>query len=83
MAHILTIEAFAKHLPPGTLNFVSGKGRKTMGPIMRTGHIDGLAFIGGSSAADSIIKEHPNPHRLKIFLQLEGKASSSLLSAYS
>lgn len=44
-----------------------------MGPIMRTGAIDGLAFIGGSSAADSIIKEHPNPHRLKIFLQLEGK----------
>jgi glyceraldehyde-3-phosphate dehydrogenase (NADP+) len=40
---------------------------------MKTGRIDILAFIGGSSAADRIIKDHPNPHRLKLFLQLEGK----------
>ena len=73
LAHILTIEAFQKHLPPGTLNFVSGSGRATMAPMMRTGDIDVLAFIGGSKAADAIIKEHPHPHRLKIFLQLEGK----------
>lgn len=73
LAHILTIEAFQKHLPPGTLNFVSGSGRSTMAPMMRTGDIDVLAFIGGSKAADAIIKEHPHPHRLKIFLQLEGK----------
>ena len=44
-----------------------------MAPMMRTGDIDVLAFIGGSKAADAIIKEHPHPHRLKIFLQLEGK----------
>jgi glyceraldehyde-3-phosphate dehydrogenase (NADP+) len=73
LAHILTIEAYAKHLPPGTINFFSGSGRETMGPIMATGLIDTLAFIGGSSAADLIIKAHPHPHRLKIFLQLEGK----------
>lgn len=40
---------------------------------MATGAIDILAFIGGSSAADQIIKAHPHPHRLKVFLQLEGK----------
>jgi glyceraldehyde-3-phosphate dehydrogenase (NADP+) len=40
---------------------------------MKTGDIDILAFIGGSKAADSIIKDHPHPHRLKLFLQLEGK----------
>lgn len=28
---------------------------------------------GSSKAADKIIKDHPNPHRLKLFLQLEGK----------
>ena len=27
----------------------------------------------GSHAADLIIKDHPQPHRLKVFLQLEGK----------
>jgi glyceraldehyde-3-phosphate dehydrogenase (NADP+) len=73
LAHILTIEAFQKHLPPGTLNFVSGSGRATMSPMMKTGAIDVLAFIGGSKAADAIIKDHPHPHRLNVFLQLEGK----------
>lgn len=73
LAHIMTMEAYARHLPPGVLNFVSGSGRDTMGPIMASGFIDVLAFIGGSNAADAIIKSHPSPHRLKLFLQLEGK----------
>ena len=42
-----------------------------MPPLMATGDVDGLAFIGGSKAADDLIKQHPNPHRLKVFLQLE------------
>jgi glyceraldehyde-3-phosphate dehydrogenase (NADP+) len=67
------VEAFAKALPPGAMNFVSGRGRETMPPLMRTGDIDGLAFIGGSRAADDLIKQHPRPHRLKVFLQLEAK----------
>ena len=73
LAHLLTIEAFAKALPPGTINFVSGSGRVTMPPLMESGKIDSLAFIGGSGAADKLIKAHPEPHRLKIFLQLEAK----------
>ena len=73
LAHILTMEAYAAALPPGVINFVSGSGRTTIPPMMRTGDIDVLAFIGGSKAADLIIKEHPHPHRLKLFLQLEGK----------
>lgn len=44
-----------------------------MPPLMASGAIDGLAFIGGSNAADSLIKDHPHPHRLKVFLQLEAK----------
>ena len=73
LVHMLTMEAYAKHLPKGVVNFVSGSGRSTIGPMMKTGLIDILAFIGGSKAADAIIKEHPHPHRLKVFLQLEGK----------
>lgn len=34
LVHILTAKAAAKALPPGVLNFVSGAGRATMGPIM-------------------------------------------------
>ena len=80
LAHILTMEVYAKHLPPGTINFFSGSGKKTMSPIMKTGLIDILAFIGSSKAADSIIKSHPYPHRLKVFLQLEGKNLGIVMS---
>lgn len=73
LCHLLTMEAFAKALPPGTMNFVSGRGRDTMPPLMKTGDLDGLAFIGGSKAADDLIGQHPHPHRLKVFLQLEAK----------
>ena len=48
-------------------------GRVTIPPLMKTGLIDVLAFIGSSGSADKIIKDHPHPHRLKLFLQLEGK----------
>lgn len=70
---IIVVEAFAKSLPPGAMNFVSGRGRDTMPHLMKTGDIDALAFIGGSKAADDLIGQHPHPHRLKVFLQLEAK----------
>ena len=49
LVHLLTIEAFAKALPVGAINFVSGSGRVTMPPLMESGKIDSLAFIGGIS----------------------------------
>merc|ERR1712238_343714 len=72
LVHLLTMEAF-QHYTPGAVHFVSGRGRETMPTLMKTGKIDSLAFIGGSSAADALIRQHPHPHRLKIFLQLEAK----------
>ena len=47
---------------------------------MASGSIDGLAFIGGSKAADDLIRQHPSPHRLKLFLQLEAKNMGIFLS---
>lgn len=73
LAHLLTFEAFSKSLPKNTIHFISGGGRKTLPPLMESGDIDGLAFIGGTNAADKLIKQHPSPHRLKLFLQLEAK----------
>ena len=80
LSHLLTFEAFAKALPPNTIHFISGGGRKTLPPLMESGKIDGLAFIGGTSAADKLIKQHPEPHRLKIFLQLEAKNMAIVLN---
>ena len=50
---ITAADAIAAAFPPGVVNFISGSGRKTMGPIMKTGLVDMLGFIGGSKAADS------------------------------
>lgn len=73
LVHLLTMEAFQRALPPGAMNFVSGRGRDSMPLLMQSGKIDALAFIGGSAAADDLIRQHPHPHRLKVFLQLEAK----------
>jgi acyl-CoA reductase-like NAD-dependent aldehyde dehydrogenase len=70
---LFKVDAFSKTFPPGTIHFISGSGRTTMPPLMRSGFIDGLGFIGGSKAADELIRQHPEPHRLKLFLQLEAK----------
>lgn len=73
LVHVLTAPAFQQALPPGVINFVSGSGRSTMGPIMESGLVDVLGFIGGTKGVDALIKAHPHPHRLKVFAQLEGK----------
>merc|ERR1719478_1747938 len=46
LVHVLTADAFAASLPKGVINFVSGSGRATMAPIMASGLIDVLGFIG-------------------------------------
>jgi len=37
-----------------------------MGPIMESGLVDVLGFIGGTRGADALIAAHPAPHRLKV-----------------
>ena len=73
LVHVLTADAIAAALPAGTVNFISGSGRKTMGPVMETGLVDVLGFIGGTKGCDGVLRSHPAPHRLKLFAQLEGK----------
>ncbi|CAK0804848.1 unnamed protein product [Prorocentrum cordatum] len=73
LAHVLTMEVYAECFPKGVVNFVAGRGRDTMPPIMRSGKVDLFAFIGSSKAADSLIREHPQPHRLRSLLSLDGK----------
>jgi len=72
LAHILTIDALRATLPDGVVNFVSGGGRETLPAVMRSGVVDLLGFIGGSKGADALITQHPRPHRLRVFSQLEG-----------
>ena len=73
------LEAFRTAFPPGVVNTVYGRGRETMTPLMASGKIDVLAFIGSSQAADALKKAHPRPHRLRCVLGLEAKNPAIVL----
>ncbi|MFZ4506064.1 MAG: aldehyde dehydrogenase family protein [Fimbriimonas sp.] len=67
------LEAFRDAFPPGVVNILNGRGSEIAGPIMQSGKIELLAFIGSSKTADILKKQHPSPHRLKSVLSLDAK----------
>lgn len=73
------LEAFRDAFPKGVVNTVYGKGREVTPPIMASGKVDALAFIGSSQAASSMKKLHPKPHRLRSILGLEAKNPGIIL----
>jgi glyceraldehyde-3-phosphate dehydrogenase (NADP+) len=56
-----------------SLRSISGSGREMMSPIMASGLLDCLGFIGTNAAADALQKAHPAPHRLRVCLGLDAK----------
>lgn len=73
LLHQPLLEAFKKSFPPGVVNTVYGEGQKVISPLMKSGKIDVLAFIGSCKVADILKAQHPAPHRLKCVLGLEAK----------
>jgi glyceraldehyde-3-phosphate dehydrogenase (NADP+) len=73
LLHQPLLEPLANSFPPGVVNTVYGEGEKVISPLMSSGQIDVLAFIGSSKVADVIKKQHPLPHRLHTILGLEAK----------
>jgi glyceraldehyde-3-phosphate dehydrogenase (NADP+) len=73
------LEAFRDAFPPGVVNTLFGMGRTVAPPLMRSGKVDVLAFIGNSKAANALQKEHPKPHRLRLVLGLEAKNPAIVL----
>lgn len=74
------LEALRVSFPPGVVNTLFGAGRIVTPPLMRSGKVDVLAFIGTSKAANVLHKEHPKPHRLRMVLGLEAKNPAIVLS---
>lgn len=70
---------FRDSFPRGVVNFVYGEGRQVAGPLMASGGIDVLAFIGSSRAADALKHQHPRPHRLRSVLGLDAKNPAVIL----
>lgn len=67
------LEAFRDAFPKGVVNAIYGNGREVTPPLMASGKVDALAFIGSSRAASTLKKLHPKPHRLRSILGLEAK----------
>jgi len=61
------------------VNTVYGDGHKVIQPLMESGRIDVLAFIGSSRVADILKQQHPKPHRLRCVLGLEAKNAGIVL----
>ncbi len=73
------LEAFRDSLPPGVINTVYGTGEEVVPPLMESGQIDVLAFIGSSRVADSLKKAHPHPHKMRSVLGLGAKNPAIVL----
>ena len=74
------LEAFRDAFPPGVVNIVSGHGSEIVGPIMESGKVDVLAFIGSSRVANTLQKQHPRPARLRSILGLDAKNPAIVLA---
>lgn len=73
------LEAFRDAFPAGVVNTVYGEGRTIIGPLMASGKVDCLAFIGTARVADGLKKQHPAPHRLRCVLGLDAKNPAIVL----
>jgi glyceraldehyde-3-phosphate dehydrogenase (NADP+) len=79
LLHEPLLQAFKESFPPGVVNTVYGHGQGVITPLMTSGKIDVLAFIGSSKVAGILKKQHPLPHRLRCVLGLEAKNSGIVL----
>ena len=79
LLHRPLLEAFRDAFPKGVVNTLYGQGRRIIGPIMKTGRLNVLAFIGSSKVADILKQQHPAPHRLRCVLGLDAKNAAIVL----
>ncbi|MGE5355611.1 MAG: NADP-dependent glyceraldehyde-3-phosphate dehydrogenase [Deltaproteobacteria bacterium] len=80
LLHSPLLRAFCEAFPKGVVNTIYGDGREIIGPLMESGKINVLAFIGTSRVADILKKQHPLPHRLRSVLGLEAKNPAIILN---
>ncbi len=73
------LEAFAQSFPPGVVNFIYGEGSEIVGPLVKSGRIDVLAFIGSAKVGSLLKHQHPRPNRLRSVLGLGAKNAAVIL----
>jgi glyceraldehyde-3-phosphate dehydrogenase (NADP+) len=80
LLHGPLLAALRDCFPAGVVNVVYGDGEAVTGPLMESGKVDVLAFMGPSQYADRLILKHPAPHRLHLVLGLEAKNPAIVLA---
>ncbi len=80
LANALLAPALAQSFPPGVVNVVTGDGATVVGPMMESGLVDVLAFIGSARTAAILLKQHPRPNRLRTVLGLGAKNTALVLA---
>jgi glyceraldehyde-3-phosphate dehydrogenase (NADP+) len=73
------LEAFRDAFPAGVVNTVYGDGEVVVPPLMASGKVDVLGFIGTHRVADALRAVHPRPHRLRCVLGLDAKNPAIIL----
>ncbi len=73
------LAAFRDAFPAGAVNVFQGDGPTVIGPIMESGDVDCLAFIGSSRVANILKRQHPRPNRLRCITGLESKNPAVIL----
>jgi glyceraldehyde-3-phosphate dehydrogenase (NADP+) len=73
LAHYPLLNAFKEAFPAGTVNTLYGKGSEIITPLMESGKVNVLAFIGSSKVANGLKKLHPKVNRLRAILSLDAK----------
>jgi glyceraldehyde-3-phosphate dehydrogenase (NADP+) len=80
LAHLPLLEAMRDAFPPGVVNVIQGDGAETVGPLMASGDVDVLAFIGTSRVANLLQRQHPRLNRLRSITGLEAKNPAVVLA---
>lgn len=73
------LKAFQTSFPKGVVNIIYGRGEELITPIMKSGRLNVLAFIGSSKVANILKSHHPKPNRLKCVLGLDAKNPAIIL----
>lgn len=79
LLHAPLLELMAEVFPPGVVNVIQGDGATVVGPLMQSGEVDVLAFIGTSRVVNILKKQHPRPNRLRSITGLEAKNPAVVL----
>jgi glyceraldehyde-3-phosphate dehydrogenase (NADP+) len=79
MSSVPLMDAFARCFPPGVVNIIQGDGPTVVTPILQSGLVDCLAFIGTSRVINILKRQHPHPNRLRCITGLEAKNPAVIL----